>query len=120
SRHQLPRLPDDSAGAGALAAVPAVQHRSDRKGDGRNVHGSRRHQQGRSGLVAADGEHNAIERVTVKNFDETKIGEVAVETRRRALAGLLDRMNRKLEGDAAGLADAFADALGQDYVMAIA
>jgi hypothetical protein len=54
--------------------------------------------QRRGGLVAADGQHDAVERIAVEHFDEAEIGEVAVEPGGRALAGLLDRMDRELEG----------------------
>src|SRR5262249_22987858 len=49
-----------------------------------------------------------------------EIGEVAVERRGRTLAGFLDRMDRELEGDAAGVVDAFAHARGELEMMAIA
>ncbi len=100
--------------------MPAVQHRSDRERDRRDVHRRRRHQAGRRGLVAADGQHHAVERIAVKQLDEPEIGEVAVEARGRPLAGLLDRMHRKFDRDAARLANAFADPLGQHDVMAVA
>ena len=120
ARHHLARLPHDGAGAGALALVPAVEHRPARQHDGRDIDGRRRHDLGRRGLVAAGGEHDAVDRIAVEHLDQRQVGEVAVERRGRALAGFLDRMDRKLEGDAAGLADAFAHALGEVEVMAVA
>ncbi len=75
---------------------------------------------GRRGLVAAGGQHDAVERIAVQHLDQAEIGEVAVERRGRPLAGLLDRMHRELEGDAAGVADALAHALGQLEMMAVA
>ena len=93
--------PTDSAMAGMLTVAAAIR------------------QAGR-GLVAADRQHDAVERVAVEQFDEAEIGEVAVERRRRALAGLLDRMDRELDGDAAGLADALAHALGELEMVPVA
>ena len=116
----LARLPDDGAGAGALAVVPAVQHRADIERDRRDVHGRGRHQAGRHGLVAAGEQHDAVERIAVEHLDERQIGEVAVEAGGRALAGLLDRVARELEGDAARRRDAVAHALGELEMMAVA
>ena len=47
-------------------------------------------------------QHDAVERIAVEHLDQAEIGEVAVERRGRPLAGLLDRMHRKFERDAAG------------------
>ena len=116
----LARLPHHGAGAGALALVPAVQHRSARQHDRGHIDGRRRHHAGRRGLVAAGGQHHAVERIAEQDFDQAEIGEVAVERRGRALAGFLDRMHREFHRDAAGFADAFADALGQIEVMPVA
>ena len=85
-----------------------------------DVHGRGRHDAGRRGLVAAGHQHDAVERIAVEDLDEAQIGEVAVERRGRALAGLLDRMHRKFERDAAGRADAFAHAARELEVMAVA
>ena len=116
----LARLPDHGAGAGALALVPAVQHRSARQHDRRHVDGRRRHQAGRSGLVAAGGQHHAVERIAEQDFDQAEIGKVAIQRRGRPLAGLLDRMHRKFHRDAAGGADSFAHAMREFKVMAVA
>ena len=116
----LARLPDDGAGAGALAVMPAVQHRSARQHDRGQVDGRRRHHAGGRGLVAAGGQHHAVERIAVEDLDQAEIGEVAVERRGRALAGLLDRMGREFHRNAAGLADAFADAVRQLDMVAVA
>ena len=58
--------------------------------------------------------------VAVEHLDERQIGEVAVEAGGRALAGLLDRMARELEADAAGRRDALAHALRELEVVAVA
>ena len=114
------RFPHDGARAGALAVVPAVEHRADRQRDRRHVDRGRRHQQRRRGLVAADGEHHAVERIAVEHLDQRQVGEVAVERGRRPLAGFLDRVARKFERDAAGRLDAGAHALGQFEMMPVA
>ena len=119
-RQLLARLPHRHAGAAALALPPAVQHRPAGEHDRRNVHGRGRHDAGRRGLVAAGHQHDAVERIAVEDFDEAEIGEVAVERRGRPLAGLLDRMHRKLERDAARRADAFAHAARQFEMMPVA
>ncbi len=114
------RLPHDGARTGALPLVPAVQHRADRQGDRRDVDGRRRHQAGRGRLVAADRQHHAVQRITVQNLDQADIGQVAVEAGGRALAGFLDRVNRELDGDAAGFTNALPDAFGQHHVVPVA
>ena len=116
----LARLPDHRAGAGAFALVPAIEHRAARQHDRRHVDGGRRHQAGRRGLVAAGGQHHAVERIAEQQLDQPEIGKVAVQRRGRPLAGLLDRMHRKFHGDAAGRADALADPVRQFQVMAVA
>ena len=100
----LARFPHHGAGAGAFAVEPAVQHRPAGQHDRGNVDGRRRHQAGRRGLVAAGGQHHAVERIAEQDFDEAEIGEIAVERRGRPLAGFLDRMRRKFHRDAAGRA----------------
>ena len=100
--------------------VPAVEHRPDRQRDRRKVDGRRRHQQRRRGLVAADGQHDAVERIAVEHLDQRQIGEIAVERGGRPLAGLLDRMAGKLERDAARRLDAGAHALGELDMVAVA
>jgi len=87
---------------------------------GPDVHGAGRHDAGRRGLVAAGGEHDAVERIAVEHFDQAEIGEVAVERRRGPLAGLLDRVARELEGDGARRHDALAHALRELQMVAIA
>src|SRR5262249_40424894 len=46
--------------------------------------------------------------------------EVGVEGRGRALAGFLDRMDGKFEGNAASLANPFADTFGEFQVVPVA
>ena len=58
--------------------------------------------------------------VAVEHLDQAEVGQVAVERRGRALAGLLDRVDRELDRDAAGVADAVADPLGELEVVAVA
>ena len=84
------------------------------------IDGRGRHQAGRGGLVAAGGQDHAVQRVAEQDFDQSEIGEVAVERRGRPLAGLLDRVHRKFHRDAAGGADAFPDPMRQFEVMAVA
>jgi hypothetical protein len=117
---QFARLPDDGAGAGALAAEPAVQHRPAGEHDGRDVDGRRRHQLRRGGLVAAGGEHDAVDEIAVQDFHQPEVAEVAVERGGRTLAGFLDRMHGKLEGNPAGFANALAHAMGEFEMMAVA
>src|SRR4029077_3187849 len=71
-------------------------------------------------LVAAGHQHDAVERIAVEDLDEAEIGEIAGERGGRALAGPPDPMPRETERDAAGHADAFAHALGELEVMAVA
>ena len=114
------RLPDDRARAGALAVMPAVVHRPAREHDGGNVDRRRGHDAGRSRLVAAGGEHDAVDEIAHQDFDQAEIGEIAVERRGRALARLLDRVDGEFEGHAARRDDAVAHALGEVEMVAIA
>ena len=100
--------------------VPAVEHRPDRKRDRRDVHRRRAHQAAGHRLVAADGEHDAVERIAVKDLDEAQVSEIAVEAGRGTLAGFLDRMDRKFERDAAGRVNPLLHMLGEDQMMPIA
>ena len=84
--------PTDSAMAGMFTVAAAIR-------------------QAGCGLVAADGQDDAVERIAIEHFDEAEIGQVAVKACSRALAGFLNRMDRKFDRDAAGLADALAHAL---------
>ncbi|KAG5719920.1 hypothetical protein E4T56_gene15533, partial [Termitomyces sp. T112] len=116
----LAALPHDGAAAGTFALVPAIEHRPDRERDRGQVDRGRRHQQRRRGLVAARGQHHAVERIAVKRLDQTQIGQIAVEPGGGALAGFLNRVDRKFQRDAAHFADALADAFGQHEMVAVA
>ena len=100
--------------------VPTVEHRSDRQRDRRNVYRRRRHQARRRRLVAAGREHDPVERIAVQHLDQAEIRKIAIEACSRTLTGFLNRMNRKLDRDAACFANAFAHALGQHEMMTIA
>eukprot|EP01137_Pigoraptor_chileana_P001418 Opistho-2@39026 len=117
---QLAAMPYDRARTGPLALVPTVQHRADRQGDGGDVDGGGSHQQRRGGLVAAAGQDHAVERIAIHGFDQTQIGEVAVQAGGGALAGFLNRVDREFQGDAAHFANAFAHAFGQHQMVAVA
>ena len=94
-RQLLAGVPDDGARARQAAGEMAVEHRPARQHDRRNVDRGRAHDHGRRGLVAAGGQHDAVEEIAVQALDQAEIGEVAVERRGRPLAGLLDRMDRE-------------------------
>ena len=117
---ELAAFPDDGAGAGQAALPPAIQHRPAGQHDGRDVHRRRAHQAGGRGLVAAGGQHHAVDRIAVQDLHQAEIGQVAVERRGRPLAGLLDRMHREFQRHAAGVADAVAHAARQFDVVAVA
>src|SRR5262249_7825090 len=117
---QAPGLPDGQSRAGALTVQIAVEHGPTGKHDRWDVDGSRSTQCRRSGLIAAGREHHPIERVAKQDLDEAQVGEVAVERRGRAFARLLERVDRKLEGNTARLANAILDAGGKLQVMAVA
>ena len=117
---QLARLPGDGAGAGPLAFVPSVEHRADIERDRRKIDGRCRHDAGRHRLVAARQEDDPVERVAVEDLDKREVGEIAVEAGGRALAGLLDRVARKLERHAAGDRNSVTHALGQLDMVAVA
>ena len=119
-REFLARLPDHGARARALALMPAVQHRATRQHDGRQIDGRRRHQAGRRRLVAAGGQHHAVQGIAEQDFHEAEISEVAVEGGGRPLAGFLDRMHREFHRNAAGHTDAFAHPVCQFEMVAVA
>ena len=119
-REHLPRPPDDRPRAGALPLEPAVEHRSPREDDGREVHRGRRHDARRGGLVAAGGEDDAVERVTVEDLHQTEVGQVAVEGRGRPLPGFLDGMHGELERDPALLPDPLTHPVRQLEMVSVA
>ena len=112
----LARVPDHRARAGQPPLPVAVQHGSAGEDDRGQVHGARGHDTGGRGLVAAGGEHDAVDGVAVKHLDQAQVGQVAVQRRGGTFALLRDGVDRKLEGQAAGVADALLDALGQFHV----
>jgi hypothetical protein len=85
-----------------------------------DVDGRRRHQLRRRRLVAAGRQHDTVDEVAVKRFHESQVAEVAIERGRRALACLLDRVQRKLERYTAGFADTLAHAMRELEVMPVA
>ena len=95
ARQHLARPPDDRPRARPLAVEPAVQHRPTGEDDRRDVDGRGGHDLRRRRLVAAGRQHDAVDRVAVEDLDEREVLEVAVEHRGRALARLLDRMDRE-------------------------
>ena len=100
--------------------VPTIEHGSATQDNGRNIYGSGSHNTGRGRFVAARCQNNAIQRVAIKNLNEAKIGEIAIKRCRRTFAGLLNRMDRELKGNAAGGRNAFTNALGKLNMMAVA
>ena len=116
----LARLPDDGARPGALTPEPPVQHRADRQGNRGDIDGRSRHQQGRGGLVAADHQDHAVDRIAVQRLRQRQVGKVAVQHCRRSLSGFLDRVHGDLDHGPALADHAVSHALGQLDVMAIA
>ncbi len=119
-REQLARRPHDGSRTGALALIVAVEHRAAGQDDGREVDRRRPHDLGRRGLVTAGRQHDGVDWVAVQDLDQPEILEIAVERGGRALAGLLDRVERKLERHPAGIADALAHTLGELDVVPVA
>ena len=117
---ELAAFPDDRAGTGKAALPPAVQHRAAGQHDGRDVHRRRAHQAGGRRLVAAGGQHHAIDRIAVQHLHQAEIREVAIQRRGRPLAGLLDRMDREFQRHAAGRTNAVAHAARQLDMMPVA
>ena len=72
ARHHLARLPHDRSRARALAVEPAVQHRPAGEHDRRDVDGGGGHQLRGRGLVAAGGQHDAVDRVAVEDLDQAR------------------------------------------------
>src|SRR5690606_40593106 len=65
------------------------------------------------GLVAARGQHHAVDRVAVEQLDEPEIEQVAVERGSGPAAVLENRMDRKLDRYPARIAYPVACALGE-------
>jgi hypothetical protein len=63
---------------------------------------------------------DAIKRIAVENFHKPEIREIAVQSRRRALARFLNGMHRKFDGDAAGGPDPLANPFGQYDMVPVA
>ncbi len=115
-----PRFPFDGSGASELAFEMAVEHRAAREDDGGQIDGRGGHEERGRCLVAASQQHDAVERIAVKDLNNAKIGEVAMQRRRGPYPRFLQRMHGKLERDAARVADAVAHAARELNVMAIA
>ena len=113
-------MPDHGARPGQGALVVAVQHRAAGQHDCRDVDRGRPHHHRRRGLVAAGRQHHAVQRVAVQHLHQAEIGQVAVQRRRRPLAGFLDRVDREFQRHAARVADAFLHPDGQIDQMAVA
>ena len=113
-------FPDDRARSGTLALPPAIEHGAAGEHDGGNVDGCGCHEARGRGLVAACREHDPVERVAVQHLHQPEVGQVAVERGGRALARLLNSVDRKLEADPARIPNSFFDPLGEIEVMPIA
>ena len=80
-REQLARFPHDGARAGALPSCqPLSIGPTDSAIAGMFTVAAAIRQRGH-GLVAADGQHDTIERIAVEHLDQAQICEVAVEAR---------------------------------------
>ncbi len=113
-------FPDHGARPGQLAAPMSVEHRATREHNRGNIHRRRAHQHGRGGLVASGGQHHAVERIAMQDFDKAEIREVSVQRRRGALTGLLDWMDGEFNGHPSGIANTVAHPLRQLDMMAVA
>src|SRR5690606_40264705 len=71
--------PDYRARTDQLALVPAVEHRPAAEHDGGDVHRAGGHDLAGRGLVAAGGQHHAVDRVAVEQLDQPEIEQIAVE-----------------------------------------
>ena len=118
--HLLTGFPHDGARAGALALVPAVEHWPARQHDGWNVDGRSPHDQSRCGLVAAGGENEPIEGITIGDLNQRQVREVTIERRRWPLAGFLHRMHWKFERHAASFSNAIAHAVSEENMVPVA
>src|SRR6185436_2326058 len=78
------------------------------------------HQARRRGLVAADRQHDSVERIPIEHLDETQVREISIQAGGRPLARFLDRVDRELERDSARFANTLAYALREHNVMTIA
>src|SRR5207244_3317662 len=117
---QTAAAPDHRARSDQLTVVPAVEHRSARQYDRRNVDGARRHDLARRGLVAAGSKHHAVDGIAIEQLDQPKIKQVAIERGGGPAAILEDRVHREFYRYPARVADAVAHALGEIEVYAVA
>ena len=94
-------LPYDRARPDALTLVPPVEHRSDGQGNCGDIDRSGNHQVGGHDLVTSNRKDHPVQWIAEQQFDQSEVGQLAVQSRRGSLPCLLDRMNRKLERNAA-------------------
>ena len=115
-----PAFPHDRSGARELSVPPAVEHRSTGEDDRGQVDRRRSHEHCGRRLVASGRQDDSVDGVAVQHLDKRQVGEVPVERRCRPLPGFLYGMDRKLHGNAAGVADACANAVGEKHVYLVA
>src|SRR5262249_227080 len=71
-------------------------------------------------FITSCSQYDAVDRIAVEHLDQPEIGQVAIQGSSRTLAGLLQRMNRKLEWNSTSIADPGLHAVCQDEVMPVA
>ena len=101
------------AGADRPAAEAAAEQRAGGDDDGRQVGAGGTHEQGRRGLVAADQQHHAVERVAADRFLDLHGGEVAKQHGVGPQRVLAQRHGGELERHPAGLPDAALHMVGE-------
>ena len=73
-RQLLAGIPDDRCRPANPPAPVAIEHRSARQHDRRDVHCVRAHDHGWRGLVATGRRDDAVEKIAVEAFDRAEIG----------------------------------------------
>ena len=118
--HLLRELPYMGARAQGLTTEAAVQHRPAGDRQCREIAARRPHHQRWGGLVAADQQHHAVDRVAADGFFDIHAGQVAEQHGGRAQVVLAAGEHRELNWKAAGLPHAAFDRFGQVAEMRIA
>ncbi|GFM87018.1 hypothetical protein PSCICO_24170 [Pseudomonas cichorii] len=116
---QFAGVPEHGTGTDQLAFVVTIEHGPAGQDDGGQVGGGGSHQTGRGGLVTASGQHHAIKGITVQNFHQPQIGQVAVQGRSWSTTLLGNRVDGKLHGNATCIPNTSLDPLGEFDVMAV-
>ena len=108
------------AGTDGLAAEIAVEHRTARHGDGRQVATRGAHEQGRRRLIAAYEQDDAIDRIAADRLLDIHAGQITEQHRGRPQVRFAQRHHREFNRQAARLINAALHIVGKAAQMRVA